>query len=158
MKEYQKYLKERPRTPTPPPRESSPILPSSPPSFATPPPPHTPQTNWMEYSTPLTLRTRQKGVDYISERIKAAIDGILVTLLVIRVQDKVEQASQRSILARALATNRVLDLSIVEKARQARKDSRGNKIVQKFGEIYGREARKQIEEDDTDKLKVVNMR
>jgi hypothetical protein len=86
------------------------------------------------------------------------MDGILVTPLVIRVQDKVEQASQRSILASILITNRVHDLSIIEKARAARKDPKGNKIIQKFGEIYRREARKQIEEDNTNELKVVNMR
>jgi hypothetical protein len=61
--------------------------------------------------------------------MKAAMDGTPVTPLVIRVQDKVEQASQRSILAGALVTNRVHDLSIAEKARAARKDPKGNKIV-----------------------------
>ena len=40
-----------------------------------------------------------------------------------------EQALQRSILAGVLATNRVHDLSVVEKARAARKDPKGNKIV-----------------------------
>ena len=89
--------------------------------------------------------------------MKAAMDGTLVTPLVIQVQDKVEQASQRSILASALTTNRVHDLSVIEKARAARKDLKGNKIVQKFGEIYGREARKQMEEDNANELKVVNI-
>jgi hypothetical protein len=57
------------------------------------------------------------------------MDGIPVTPLVIRVQDKVEQALQRSILAGALATNRVHDLSVAEKARAAKKNLKGNKII-----------------------------
>jgi hypothetical protein len=57
------------------------------------------------------------------------MDGIPVTPLVIRVQDKVEQALQRSILAGALATNRVYDLSVAEKARAAKKNLKGNKII-----------------------------
>jgi len=55
-------------------------------------------------------------------------DGILITPSVLRVQDKVTQASERSILARGLATNRVYDLSIAEATRNARKEASG-KIV-----------------------------
>ena len=41
--------------------------------FATPPPTTPPPLNWMEWPTPLTLRTRQKGVDYIQDRQSKAI-------------------------------------------------------------------------------------
>ena len=102
MKEYHKILKEsRLRTPTPS-RQSS-LLPSSSPAFATPPP-QTP--NWNEYSTPLTLRTRKQGFDYVKERNIAAMEGVTpITPSVIRVADKVKNASQRSMLAGALTTN-----------------------------------------------------
>jgi len=44
--------------------------------FATPPPPPrtpTPPLSWVEWPTPLTLRTRKKGVDYVRERNLAII-------------------------------------------------------------------------------------
>jgi len=156
MKEYHKILKEsRLQTPTPPPRQSSLLLPSSSPAFTTPPP-QTP--NWNEYSTPLTLRTRKRGFDYVKERNIAAMEGVTpITPSVIRVADKVENASQRSMLAGALATNRIHDLSIAEAARQKRKKASG-KIVQKYGEIYGHQARKDIAADEDDEKEVINMR
>jgi hypothetical protein len=57
----------------------------------------------------------------------------------------------------ALSTNRLLDLRVAEEARKRRKES-SSKVVQKYGEIYGNQARKQIEADIQDELKVVNMR
>jgi hypothetical protein len=69
MKEYQE-LQKRPRTPTPPPRYSLPILPSSPLAFATPPPRTPPQEDWRNWSIPLTLRTRKRGADYVKERTR----------------------------------------------------------------------------------------
>jgi hypothetical protein len=63
-----------------------------------------------------------------------AIDGTPITPSVLRVQDKVEAASKRSILSGALARQRVLDLGLAEKERQARKID-ASKIVQKYGEI-----------------------
>ena len=73
MKEYHKILKEsRLRTPTPPSRQSL-LLPSSSPAFATLPP-QTP--NWNEYLTPLILRTRKRGFDYVKERNIAAMEGV----------------------------------------------------------------------------------
>ena len=80
-----------------------------------------------------------------------------ITPSVIRVADKVENASQRSMLAGALATNRIHDLSIAEAARQKRKEASG-KIVQKYGEIYGHQARKDIAADEDDEKEVINMR
>jgi hypothetical protein len=81
---------------------SSPLLSSSI-GFTTPP--LTP-TNWNLYMTPLTMRSRKKGLEYIRSRTVSAIDGdILITPSVLQVQDKVSQALERSMLAGALATN-----------------------------------------------------
>jgi hypothetical protein len=84
----------------------------------------------------------------------AAINGIPITLSVLRVQDKIEGASQRSILSGALAKNRVLDLGLAEAERLKRKDKDSNKIVQKYGEIYVQQGRADIEADDEDEQKV----
>jgi hypothetical protein len=72
-------------------------------------------------------------------------------------QDKVAQAAERSILAGALATNRIHDLSIAEAARKERKEASG-KVVQKYGEIYGYQARRDIFLDEEDEKEVINMR
>jgi len=85
------------------------------------------------------------------------MNGIPITPTVIRVQDKVEAASQRSMLSGALAKHRIHDLSIAEAARLKRKDASG-KIVQKYGEIYSHQARKDIAANEDDEKEVVNMR
>jgi hypothetical protein len=94
--------------------------------FATPP--STP-TNWNLYSTPLTIRSQKQELEYICSRTISAIDSdIPITPSVLQVQDKVAQALERSMLARALATNRVHDLSIAKAARKERKEASG-KVV-----------------------------
>src|ERR1700710_2959976 len=62
--------------------------------FATPPPTTPPPSNWIEWLTPLSLQTCQKGVDYIQDRqSKAIIEETPLTLLVLHIQKKVEKAS-----------------------------------------------------------------
>jgi hypothetical protein len=91
-------------------------------------PPLTP-TNWNIYVTPLTMRLRKKGLEYVRSRTVLAIDSdIPITLLVLRVQDKLSQASERSMLVGAFSTNRVHDLLIAEAACKERKEASG-KIV-----------------------------
>jgi hypothetical protein len=85
------------------------------------------------------------------------INGIPITPSVLRIQEKVEAASERSILASALARQRVLDLGLAGKERLARKEGAG-KIVQKYGEITIEQGRKDIEADNEDKARVVNIR
>jgi hypothetical protein len=47
-------------------------------------------TNWNLYATPLTMRSRKKGLEYIRSRTVLAIDSdIPITPLVLQVQDKV---------------------------------------------------------------------
>jgi hypothetical protein len=85
------------------------------------------------------------------------MNGIPITPSVLHVQEKVEAVSERSILAGALARQRVLDLGLAEKERLARKEGAG-KIVQKYGEITVEQGRMDIEADDEDEARVVNMR
>jgi predicted ATP-dependent endonuclease of OLD family len=74
----------------------------------------------------------------------------------IQVQDKVEAASQRSMLSGTLAKHKIHDLSIAKAAQLKRKDTSG-KIVQKYKEIYRHQARKDIKANDNDEKEVVNM-
>jgi hypothetical protein len=85
------------------------------------------------------------------------MNGIPITPSVLRIQEKVEAASERSILAGALARQRVLDLGLAEKERLARKEG-ASKIIQKYGEITVEQGRKDIEADNEDEARVVNMR
>jgi hypothetical protein len=65
---------------------SSPLLSSSV-GFTTPPPSY---TNWNLFETPLTMRSQKKGLEYVRSRTVSAMEGdILITPLVLRVQDKV---------------------------------------------------------------------
>jgi hypothetical protein len=129
-------------------------------AFATPPSPIQ-TTNWQDWPTPFTMRTRKKGVDYIQSRTEQAILGIQqLSPSVLRVQAKVEKASQTSILRGALSTHRLHDLSAAESIRRQRKEGKeGNsKIVQKYGEIYGRAGRRDIKLDEDEEKEVINMR
>ena len=153
MKEYH-TLHTRPKTP-PPILRSSPLLPSSsPPAFNTPPL----QAGWSQFNTPLTMRTRKSGVEYIKKRHFESIEqGVPLTPSVVRVAEKVEKASETSMLRGALSTHRLLDLSDAEVARKRRKEESG-KVVQKYGEIRVYHARKQIEAEEEEENRVVNMR
>ena len=77
MKEYKDLLKQL-RTSTPPPQQSSPILPSSP-GFASPPPRTPTHEDWADWPTPLILHTRKRGVNYIKSRTMQLINGIPIT-------------------------------------------------------------------------------
>ena len=80
-----------------------------------------------------------------------------ITPIVIRVQEKVEKAADRLILEGRLST----ELLVANKAKEAERKARNdvpNKVVQKYGEIYGHVARRQIVEDEEDEKRVVNIR
>jgi hypothetical protein len=57
-------------------------------------------------------------------------------------------------LAEALATNRIHDLSIAEAACKERKEASG-KVVQKYGEIYSHQAQRDIFLDEEDEKEVI---
>lgn len=56
----------------------------------------------------------------------------------------------------ALSSQRLFDFSLASKRRETSKD--GNRVVQKYGEIYGKQALRDIAEDRQEELRVVNMR
>jgi ribosomal protein L9 len=56
-----------------------------------------------------------------------------------------------------LATELLRATNSAADRRKARKEA-SNKVVQKYGEIYGSVARRQIAEDEKDERQVVNMR
>lgn len=155
MKEYQAIQKSvRPQTPLLIERSSPPLLSSSP-AFTTPPPL---RSDWHKYNTPLTMRSRKLGVEYIRKRQFDAVDQDLpITPSVIRVFQKVEKASETSMLSGALSKHRLQDLSQAEAIRKRRNEG-SRKVVQKYGEIRVYQARKDIEEDNKEEAKVVNMR
>ncbi len=126
----------------------------APPSPSTPL--RTPSPTFANWPTPLTMRTRKKGYDFVQSRQAAAIKGTPITPSVIRVIDKLESSAQRSMYSGALSTHRVHDLSIAAARRQKKSD--GGKIVQKYSEIYGYQALKDITEDRAEEGRVANMR
>jgi hypothetical protein len=93
-------------------------------------------TNWNLYTIPLTMRSRKQGLEYVCSRTVSTIDSnIPITPSVLRVQDKVTQAVEQSMLAGALTTNKVYNLSIAEAACKEKKEA-SSKVVQKYSKIY----------------------
>jgi len=116
--------------------------------FATPPPPP-----WHEFTTPITNTGRRRGSNYVTERLRAGN----ITPTVIRVQEKVSKSADRMVLAGQLSTEHLRATQSREKARRKRNDT-PNRVVQKYGEIYGHQARRQIAEDEEEEREVINMR
>ena len=127
------------------------VPPSTPPSQR-----HIFEYDWNGWPTPIDMPSRKEGYDYVQRRLELALEGEPITPSVRRVTEKLEISAQRSMLKGALATQHIQDLNLASQARQKSKD--GRKIVQKYGEIYGRHALRQIEDDRRDELCVVNMR
>ena len=75
------------------------------------------------------------------------MNGIPITPSVKYVQEKVEGASERSILSGALAKQRVHNLSLAEQGWEKRNDRDNGRIVQKYGEIYLYQGRADIAAD-----------
>jgi hypothetical protein len=80
-----------------------------------------------------------------------------ITPTVVRVQKKVEKAADRIILAGQLAKEHLAATKAREKAQKERNKA-PNKVVQKYREIYGHQARRQIADDEEDEGRVINMR
>jgi len=128
-------------------RERSCSIDSSDAGFATPPPPP-----WHEFTTPVTNTGRRRGAQYVVGRLQTG----QITPTVIRVQEKVEKAADKMILAGQLSTELLSVDNAKQKAREERNNA-PNKIVQKYGEIYGNVARRQIAADELAEDMVVNM-
>jgi DDE superfamily endonuclease len=121
--------------------------PESEPGFSTPPPP-----NWTEYNTPITNTQRKRGSEYVRAK-----SGQPFTPIAIRVLEKVEKGSAQLILKGQLATELVQAQNSAAAKRKERTEG-PNKVVQKYGEIYGHQAMRQIAEDEKEEREVVNMR
>jgi hypothetical protein len=65
----------------------------------------------------------------VKERIEAAIKCIPITPSILRVQEKIKGAVERSMLSGALAKQRVHDLSIAEQERAARDVPNNRKVI-----------------------------
>jgi protein subunit release factor B len=87
--------------------------------------------------------------------MQVAILGILITPIVIRVQEKVESAAERSMLSGALAKQKIHDLSLAEVKQEKQKDEDNNKIVQKYSEIYVYQGRPNILGDNKNETTVI---
>jgi hypothetical protein len=72
----------------------------------------------------------------MKKRIEVAINGTPITLSVKRVQEKVESALEQSMLSKALAKQRVHDLSLAAQEQEKRDNKDNGRIVQKYSEIY----------------------
>jgi hypothetical protein len=118
------------------------------PAFATPP-----LRPWKEFKTPITNTERRRGSDYVTVRLKAGD----VTPTLIRVQEKVSKSADQMVLSGQLSKEHLIAIQAREKARKER-NGEPNKVVQKYGEIYGFQARRQIAEDEEEEREVINMR
>ena len=118
-------------------------------AFATPPP-----LPWTEFRTPITNTQRRRGSEYIQSRVRS---GLPLTPVVIRVMEKVEKGTDQLVISGQLAQELLRANNAYAEKRKERKEG-SNKVVQKYGEIYGHQARRQIEEDEEDEKRVVNMR
>jgi DDE superfamily endonuclease len=116
--------------------------------FATPPPPP-----WHEFTTPITNTGRRRGIEYVKGRMLVGS----ITPTAIRVFEKIDKATDLMLVKGQLSTELLAANNAKEKERRERNDA-PNKVVQKYGEIYGHQARRQIEEDEREEALVVNMR
>ena len=103
--------------------------------FATPPP-----SSWSEFNTLIT-NTGRRGIKYVQDCILAGP----ITPTIIRVFEKIEKAADLLILKGQLSTKLLAANKASEKERIVR-NSVPNKVVRKYGEIYGNQARRQIAE------------
>ena len=129
--------------------EGSSLSDDSEPAFATPPP-----RPWTEFRTPITNTQRRRGSEYIQSRVRS---GEPLTPIAIRVMEKVEKGTDQLVISGRLAQELLKANNAYAEQRKQRKDG-SNKVVQKYGEIYGSQARRQIAEDEEDEKRVVNMR
>jgi hypothetical protein len=121
--------------------------PSSSPAFATPPP-----RPWSEFATPLTFTARKRGNDYVNERIEEGPLTPTVKRVKLKCDKYVETKLQSSELYRQRLTN-----ILAYKATTDRRANQPGTIIQKYGEIYGNVARRQIEWSDFEASRVQNL-
>ena len=120
--------------------------PSSP-AFATPPPPP-----WSEFTTPVTFTAQKRGSNYVDQRIE---EGLL-TPTVKRVKKKCDKFIETKLQSGELYQARLTSILAYKTTTNKRANQPGT-IVQKYGEIYGNIARRQIERSDLEASRVQNL-
>jgi hypothetical protein len=89
-------------------------------------------TSWVEFQVPLTIRSWKAAVNYIKRRQnRASRQRIPLLPTVLRVSEKVEKASEGSMLSGAFSKHRLQNLANAEAARKMLKEGSG-KVVQKY--------------------------
>jgi len=81
----------------------------------------------------------------------------VITPTVIWVQEKVEKAADLMIIKGQLSTE-LLMANNAKEANHTAWNNAPNKVVQKYGEIYCYQARREIQADEIEEDRVVNMR
>ena len=71
--------------------------------------------------------------------------------------EKVKKGTDQLVISEQLAQELLRANNAYAKKQKERKEG-SNKVVQKYGEIYGYQARRQIKADKENKKRVVNMR
>jgi hypothetical protein len=123
--------------------------PSSSPAFATPPP-----KPWNEFNTPITYTQRKRGAEYMDDRLENGPFPLTPSFK--RVKAKVDKFTEKRLHTGELAQQHLKSVLAHQAVVKDRNDQPGT-IVQKYGEIYGHQARRLIDWDDAEKDKVVNM-
>ena len=123
--------------------------PSSSPAFATPPP-----KPWEEYNHPITYTQRKRGSNYVDERIEKGPWPLTPTVK--RVKLKVDKYVEAHLHSGQLAKEH-LEAVLANQSTIRERNGKPGTVIQKYGEIYGNVARRQIKWDDEQRHKVVNL-
>jgi DDE superfamily endonuclease len=123
--------------------------PSSSPAFATPPP-----KPWDEFNTPITFSQRKRGHEFVEERIENGPWPL--TPIVKRVKAKCDKYVETNLQSGELAKARLESVLAYTKTVNDRNSQPGT-IIQKYGEIYGSQARREIDWLDEEAAKTKNL-
>jgi hypothetical protein len=123
--------------------------PSSSPAFATPPP-----RPWEEFRTPITYTGRKRGADYLDNRLDNGPFPLTPSFR--HVKAKVDKFTENQLHTGELAQQHLKSVLAHQAVIKQRNNQPGT-IIQKYGEIYGHQARRLIDWDDSEKNKVVNL-
>ena len=82
--------------------------------------------------------------------------GLPFTLIVIRVIKEVKKKTDQLVISKQLAQELLRANNVYAKKQKERKED-SNKVIQKYKEIYGHQARRQIKTDKENKKRVVNI-
>ncbi|KAI1001746.1 hypothetical protein K3495_g6458 [Podosphaera aphanis] len=100
---------------------------------------------WTSFSTPVSEAQRKEGQGYIRHlTILATQDEMPLSRTVDRIIDQFEKYAKRKLLQGQLSSE-FLHANNAKKKEREEHAAQSSKVVQKFGEIYGHQARRQIQ-------------